>query len=83
MQLPPVSSRYALINRKIAGHLLAYGRSFETNQVPHVVGAAAEEVAELAGREVHADPELALELTRLLAHSCRQQQNGGADRGSP
>jgi hypothetical protein len=54
---------------EIAEHLLAYGRSFEMNQVSHVVGAAAEEVAELAGREVHDDPALALELTRLLAHS--------------
>jgi hypothetical protein len=57
------------LSLEVAEHLLAYGRSFETNQVSHVVGAAAEEVAELAGREVHENPEQALALTRLLAHS--------------
>ena len=55
---------------EISEHLLAYGRSFETNQVSHVVGAAAEEVAEIASRAVHdGRSDQALAIARLLARS--------------
>lgn len=49
-------------------HLLRYGRDFETDGMPAILGAAAEDVADLAIEAADREPEVTRRLARLLLH---------------
>jgi hypothetical protein len=52
-----------------AAHLLRYGRHFDEAGMPATLGAAAEDVADLAIEAQHRDPQVTLKLARLLVHN--------------
>jgi hypothetical protein len=52
-----------------AAHLLRYGRHFDEAGMPATLGAAAEDVADLAIEAHHRDPQVTLKLARLLVHN--------------
>jgi hypothetical protein len=52
-----------------AAHLLRYGRHFDDAGMPATLGAAAEDVADLAIEAHHRDPQVSLQLARLLVRN--------------
>jgi hypothetical protein len=52
-----------------AAHLLRYGRHFDDAGMPATLGAAAEDVADLAIEAQHRDPQVSLQLARLLVRN--------------
>jgi hypothetical protein len=52
-----------------AAHLLRYGRHFDDAGMPATLGAAAEDVADLAIEAHHRDPQVSLNLARLLVRN--------------
>lgn len=55
--------------RRVAEHLLSYGRSFDAAGMPFIVGTAAEDVAEMARTVSDVDPQQSAELAELLART--------------
>jgi len=54
---------------EVAAHLLQYGRHFDEAEMPAILGAAAEDVADLAIEARAKDPEVSRRLALLLVHS--------------
>ena len=54
---------------EVAAHLLQYGRHFDEAEMPAILGAAAEDVADLAIEARAKDPEVSRRLAKLLVQS--------------